>query len=638
LIDQAEIHRKSKSIRVKKRKEAIEQLDHNFAVLPDKEAAWQDLIRLTRDKDRDVRCGAAGLLDAAFPHLSGDYRAQAWQDLLQFEDRYVRGLATVLLGTAFPHLPEAHREQAWQDLIQLTGDKERPVRMGAARSLGTAFPHLPEAHRGQAWADLHRLTEDEDIPVRYGATLALGAAYPHLPEDYRAQAWADLHRLTEDEIMDVRWGAAASLGAAFPHLSEAHRAQAWTDLIRLTGDKQEPVRWGAAASLGAAFPHLSEAHRAQARADLIRLTGDEHADVRLYANHALGKVSVLKATETDSEDEFKKELETALAFFDAASQELTDFNPARFCSLFYHSYYAITFQRSAEDEVQRYLIEAKRAAEGSESKKKLLEAVENLADALKEVQDLRGMDFDVIKRDLNAYRRYCDRAAELLEVTEEQAPGATRLIRRGLPIIDQRIKEILEEIQEKTAEVCRHAKGTSLEPLGYEINQIGKNLLLIRDPIGLEKGVENLLSVVSDICDKMPGEERGEACELLKKAKAETYIEDRIDLINIVLGKIPAQIRMIGLEKKIDASIIFLKPGIREELTVTVGAEVFGTGVQHVITIPLQEISYPELKEDLAKIKEKSTIKLASLPQRLAHKVKDYLIKTKKEDLLKQLR
>jgi HEAT repeat protein len=600
LIDQAEIHRKSKSIRVKKRKEAIEQLDHNFAVLPDKEAAWQDLIRLTRDKDRDVRCGAAGLLDAAFPHLSRDYRAQAWQDLLQFEDRYVRGLATVLLGTAFPHLPEAHREQAWQDLIQLTGDKERPVRMGAARSLGTAFPHLPEAHRGQAWADLHRLTEDEDIPVRYGATLALGAAYPHLPEDYRAQAWADLHRLTEDEIMDVRWGAAASLGAAFPHLSEAHRAQA--------------------------------------RADLIRLTGDEHADVRLYANHALGKVSVLKATETDSEDEFKKELETALAFFDAASQELTDFNPARFCSLFYHSYYAITFQRSAEDEVQRYLIEAKRAAEGSASKEQLLEAVENLADALKEVQDLRGMDFDVIKRDLNAYRRYCDRAAELLEVTEEQAPGATRLIRRGLPIIDQRIKEILEEIQEKTAEVCRHAKGTSLEPLGYEINQIGKNLLLIRDPIGLEKGVENLLSVVSDICDKMPGEERGEACELLKKAKAETYIEDRIDLINIVLGKIPAQIRMIGLEKKIDASIIFLKPGIREELTVTVGAEVFGTGVQHVITIPLQEISYPELKEDLAKIKEKSTIKLASLPQRLAHKVKDYLIKTKKEDLLKQLR
>ena len=69
----------------------------------------------------------------------------------------------------------------------------------------------------------------------------------------------------------------------------------------------------------------------------------------------------------------------------------------------------------------------------------------------------------MMKRDLKAYKQYCDRAADILSTTEEQAPGATRLIRRGLPIIDQQIKEILAEIQEKTAAVCRETMGIPLE-------------------------------------------------------------------------------------------------------------------------------------------------------------------------------
>jgi hypothetical protein len=45
--------------------------------------------------------------------------------------------------------------------------------------------------------------------------------------------------------------------------------------------------------------------------------------------------------------------------------------------------------------------------EGSEIKEKLLEAVENLGNALTEVHKAR--DFNDLKSDLNAYRRYCDR-------------------------------------------------------------------------------------------------------------------------------------------------------------------------------------------------------------------------------------
>jgi hypothetical protein len=83
------------------------------------------------------------------------------------------------------------------------------------------------------------------------------------------------------------------------------------------------------------------------------------------------------------------------------------------------------------------------------------------------------------------------------------------------------------------------------------------------------------------------------------------------------------------LENKLDDILISREPGVRQELTVTVGAKVFGTGIEHKITIPLQEIKYSELEKDLESIKSKSLTKMASLPPRLAEKVKGHLIRNK---------
>lgn len=62
-----------------------------------------------------------------------------------------------------------------------------------------------------------------------------------------------------------------------------------------------------------------------------------------------------------------------------------------------------------------------------------------------------------------------------------------------------------------------------------------------------------------------------------------------------------------------------------------------GTGAKHIVTIPLQEISYSELKEDLKRVKGKHISKLSKLPERLARKVRDYLSRNDREDLLEQL-
>ena len=87
-------------------------------------------------------------------------------------------------------------------------------------------------------------------------------------------------------------------------------------------------------------------------------------------------------------------------------------------------------------------------------------------------------------------------------------------------------------------------------------------------------------------------------------------------------------------ENKLDDILISLEPGIREELSVTVGAKVFGAGMEHKIAIPLQKIAYSDLKKDLESRKSKNLTKLASLPPRLAEKVKGYLIRNKKDDIM----
>ena len=230
-------------------------------------------------------------------------------------------------------------------------------------------------------------------------------------------------------------------------------------------------------------------------------------------------------------------MENALGFFEKASKEVSFFNPAKFCLPFYRTFYTLTFKKEeAEAEVQNYLSEARSAVAGSDSKEKLLEAVENLGNALKEVQKAR--DFNEIKSDLNAYRRYCDRACELLDTTEEKAPGASRLIRKGLPIIDEKIKGIIAEIQEKAKALCKETKGTQLNDIGKEIFWQGQKLSQIGNPIILDKNISELQGTVSLLCGKLIEDDILEVLELLNKITNEQLIENKVEMMNNLMRTI----------------------------------------------------------------------------------------------------
>ncbi len=185
----------------------------------------------------------------------------------------------------------------------------------------------------------------------------------------------------------------------------------------------------------------------------------------------------------------------------------------------------------------------------------LFETVENLSNALKEVQNLENLDLEAIKGELNFYRKYCDRAAELMRDAEEAAPFATIAMRKGLPILDKNLKGILEEIQKKTELISEQTKGTQLEELGNELNQNSQFLLQVRDPVGFKKRVDCMQNTISFICSKFPEGQKSEACELLKTLYEEPSIEDKIPLIDNILSKLSYQLDMTAHLNRIEAKL-----------------------------------------------------------------------------------
>jgi hypothetical protein len=333
------------------------------------------------------------------------------------------------------------------------------------------------------------------------------------------------------------------LGIVFPNIPDKNLA--WDILHLMT----RYVHDASAVAIGLSFPCIPD--KKLAWTDLIWLAQDKDKDIKGSANYSLGRASIFKATEAESEKDFRKELEKAVGFFEKSLKNTTYHNPARFCLPFYRTFYTITFKKqNAPIELQKYLSEAKSAVEGSDNKKKLLEAVENLGNALKEVQNAR--DFNNMKSDLSAYKRYLDRACELLDTTEEKAPGASKLIRKGLPILDERIKGILAEIEENTTALCKQTKGTQLDNFGREIYWQGHNLPQIGDPIKLDKKINGMKNTLTLLCGKLIEEDIIEELEILNKINDEPYVENKVEMMDSIMRNILIKVKNM---KKIDVEI-----------------------------------------------------------------------------------
>ncbi|WP_440956114.1 DUF2254 family protein [Methanosarcina sp. Mfa9] len=521
------------------RKNAVISLATYFQYIPDKQQAWEDLHRLTFDPNNIVKSSAASSLGIAFPYLPNEN--QECDDLRRLsndKDKFVRSSAASSLGTAFPHIPD--KQQAWEVLHKLTMDMYTEVRWNAADSLNLAFPHIPD--KQQAWEDLHRLTFDESNYVRWSTAKSFGLSFQYIPD--KEKAWEDLHRLAGDEENDVKEGAAYSLGTAFPHISNnSNQKQAFEDMLRLANDEDSGVRERATSSLGSIYQHTSD--KKQVLKKLYELTNDEENDVEAAANYYLGKIHIFKASQSGTEKSYKEELENAINYFQISSDCSVFKNPSRFCLPFYRAFYTIIFKnKSSKDEIDRYIDDAKYSIGNSKNKALLLEAVENLANALKEVQHLEDLDLTKKKDNLYIYRKHCENITEITKDTEKLAPSATRVMRKGLPILDRKLKELLEEIQEKVKTACQVSKGTDTEEIVCAVSQEVQKW-----EIGSQEEmswfVENLVFTLESSIPNIPNNQR--IFDRIHQIREQNDIVKQYSILSSIIPMIP----MVHIENNI---------------------------------------------------------------------------------------
>ena len=524
-----------------------------FSQLPDKKLAWNDLHKLTHDKESYVRSKAAKALSSAFSQILD--KQEILDDLhrlINDEDRRVRDCAAETLFSAFSDIPD--KQQAWNDLLFVIHNDDSHVGRRAANALGSYFVDMPD--KQQSWNDLLTLTQDENNDVRSKAADAISSAFFYTPD--KLQAWSELIRLTYDEDHYVRIRAIEALVSVLSQFPD--KQLAWNDLIRLTNNEVRHVRYRATEVLGSTFSAMPD--KQQAWNDLLRLTYAEDCEVRTSSNHSLGRVSIFMASQAETDEDYKKELEKAIQYFEIAVKEFSYYNPAQFCLPFYRSFYTILFtKQKAKVEMNKYMEEAKSAIEGSKNKEMLFEAVENLAKALEEVHNLGNLDLQAKKGKLDFYRIYCDRAAEIMNDTNEKAPFATEVLRKGLPILDKKLKVLLEEIQEKAKIACNESKGTATEEIACAVS---KEVLKweISNQEEMTQKVEDVAYLFKTKIASLPENEF--VLNKIEAMRSERNISKQYEALLFVIGQIPT-VKVVS-EQELDRKLLEFREDIKGEI------------------------------------------------------------------------
>jgi len=140
-----------------------------------------------------------------------------------------------------------------------------------------------------------------------------------------------------------------------------------------------------------------------------------------------------------------------------------------------------------------------------------------------------------MKGELNFYRKYCENAAELMRDTEETAPFATAAMRRGLPLLDRKLKDIIKEIKEKAKTVCQEAKGTPAEYAACAVNDFAKKLK-IGSPEYLVAQIENLVFLLKSYIPKI--EENNLILDRIDKILKEEDMVIQYTLLNSLIPQI----------------------------------------------------------------------------------------------------
>lgn len=271
VIDQETLHDRTLNPFMEEKIDVLNQLSANFEFLSNREQAFDDMLRLSSDKDNLVAENAVKTLELVYPHVLD--RKKLWTKLAGLTTSQapkVRKAAMHALASSYTLMPG--EQMVWTDFLKLAGSETDSVREYAFSCLKSVFPLIPD--KIQAWKDLLELRESVDMNTRVGATHALGVVFSHVED--QDKAWNELFKLALEERGDLQKEAFKTLASAF--IRSRNKETEWQDLLGLIASEKGTLRRHAADTMFLVFPHLPDRNRAWST--LLRLSGSVDSHVR----------------------------------------------------------------------------------------------------------------------------------------------------------------------------------------------------------------------------------------------------------------------------------------------------------------------------------------------------------------------
>jgi hypothetical protein len=215
---------------------------------------------------------------------------------------------------------------------------------------------------------------------------------------------------------------------------------------------------------------------------------------------------------------------------------------------------------------------------------------------------------------------------EKISVKEISIPSEifVRYLRqKSIPSLVQQIKVVTTKIIEQT-----DIDNESLSPQSIVLQNLQK--INNTDIADITSHIEK---IVFSLRLFIPKEQK--FISIIEKIDQITKTEDvskKLEIIASIIPLIPFILennRMESIESKIDNLIVKKSPGPSSKIVISSGVELLGTGAKHELEIPLSEISYEELSEDIKRMIKGQKHTLKQIPS-IRTKVIKFLQETQK--------
>lgn len=246
LSEQPEIHDRIFSQVTNERIKAAKQLGALFEVFPDRKQAFEDLLKLSSDRDNEVRAEAINSLMTVFPNIPD--KELAWEKFVNLTaypaDRVIKAAVKALVSV-FVLMPK--KNKAWKDLVELVNSKTSLEDVN--REIINSFPYLIQEfpENQNLWKDLLETIHSEDPYVQEKTIKLLSTVFPDLDNEQKEKTWEEIFKLATEPGVgpaneNVKKKAVEVLIEVFPEIPDQMRQKAWEDLLGITTSESSSVQ------------------------------------------------------------------------------------------------------------------------------------------------------------------------------------------------------------------------------------------------------------------------------------------------------------------------------------------------------------------------------------------------------------